>query len=475
MGVAVARSISYGAAYTEYMAMKAKAVFLGAINFDGDYKHVFDNSELDGAWLELRDSCPKYNKSGKRITRNVIKLELSPSVDESKDWRYEDYRKWALKIIKSMDAQTIPYKKRKRDRRTKQWVKDKDGKDKWFSGEVPRTNFLNSKILMVLHKDSKSGIWHVHAVMSRADINGNINDDAEIAKRAARAAEMVNKENKVVSAEKISEEHKAEIKDVVYEVLRSMEIFSWSEFKKAIEAKTFTDYRGRMQHYEVAFRHDSNDNVVGYSIKRGNSKYNASEIGAQLTAKKIMDEWRKVGRIDYIQKPNHKASSYTPSATTVKQSIATRQSTGIANNTLSLTEKREPTKGQLERKSAIDKALVVLRNFAQSHFNVLDDDERENMMPGIIANAIDNGFDTSIREGLSDSVINLLEGIDESAKVLCEALRAVTLFFLPADAPSIGSGGGSSNNDLPKKKDDEWEWWKKNSFGKKRSMHRKGR
>ena len=45
--IAVARNISYGAAYTEYAAKKDRAVFVGSQNMVGDFGLVFDNRQLD--------------------------------------------------------------------------------------------------------------------------------------------------------------------------------------------------------------------------------------------------------------------------------------------------------------------------------------------------------------------------------------------------------------------------------------------
>ena len=75
-------------------------------------------------------------------------------------------------------------------------------------------------------------------------------------------------------SKEICEEHKAEIKNALYDILRNMNRFDWNVFLQKIKE------RG----YSAELKKDSNGEVVGYRIKRGNSKYNASEIGRQLTA-----------------------------------------------------------------------------------------------------------------------------------------------------------------------------------------------
>ena len=94
-----------------------------------------------------------------------------------------------------------------------------------------------------------------------------------------------------------------------------MNRFDWNVFLQKIKE------RG----YSAELKKDSNNEVVGYRIKRGNSKYNASEIGRQLTASRIEATWRQLhkdmeaetakrkadeqkARIENIESPNTKAS-----------------------------------------------------------------------------------------------------------------------------------------------------------------------
>ena len=177
-----------------------------------------------------------------------------------------------------MDGMEIPYnykvKVKQKDANGKV-IRDADGKpvtkDEIRQGKVPKTNLRNSKWFCMLHRDSKSGIWHFHFVISWFTKDGlDQNDPRLIAKRAARAAELVNQQRGWKPAERISTSHSAEIKDTVYDVLRKMDKFSWDDFKRDMEARTFTDYKGKQQNYELMFRNDSKGNVVGYSVWRGN-------------------------------------------------------------------------------------------------------------------------------------------------------------------------------------------------------------
>lgn len=89
--IAVARNISYGAAYTEYAAKKDKAVFIGSENMVGDFGLVFDKNQLDDIWFEFKEAGRDYNRRGKEVTRNLFVIEYSPTLDESKNWSKQDW------------------------------------------------------------------------------------------------------------------------------------------------------------------------------------------------------------------------------------------------------------------------------------------------------------------------------------------------------------------------------------------------
>ena len=93
----------------------------------------------------------------------------------------------------------------------------------------------------------------------------------------------------------IPEDIETEIKDNVYQVLRSMDgdRFSWDDFKTSLENRSYLAEDNTWQNYEVDMRSDSKGDIVGWSVIRDGKKYNASQIGAKLTAKKIQKEWEK--------------------------------------------------------------------------------------------------------------------------------------------------------------------------------------
>ena len=308
------RQISHGAAYSDYSAMKEKAIYIGGEHLDGNTFVNRSTPDLEEIWLEFEREGSMYSKGGKDIKNTIIALEGSPTPKELKslginsteetlsDEQKERLLELARQTLDTMDDMEISYNykvKVKQKDANGNIIRDANGKpvtkDEIRQGKVPKTNLRNSKWFCMLHRDSKSGIWHFHFVISRFTKDGlDQNDPRLIAKRAARAAELVNQQRGWKSAERISTSHSAEIKDTVYDVLRKMDKFSWDDFKRDMEARTFTDYKGKQQNYELMFRNDSKGNVVGYSVWRGNSNYNASKIGKQLTASRLYKTWQAI-------------------------------------------------------------------------------------------------------------------------------------------------------------------------------------
>ena len=128
------------------------------------------------------------------MTRNLIAMEVSPAKEESKGWALEQWNWFAHRFIEEMD---------------KIEFKNKEGKV-----SSKRMDLANSKWIAMLHHDAKSGIPHLHFMVSRFTVDGRINDTNLIGEKAVMAANSINKSMGWKQSRKISEEHKAEIKGI---------------------------------------------------------------------------------------------------------------------------------------------------------------------------------------------------------------------------------------------------------------------
>lgn len=286
MGVAVTRSISHGKAYSEYSQKKDEngvitATFIGAKNMVGNTDLIFDNTQLDDMWLELKEAGRDYVRKGKDVTRDIIAIEWSPTCNESEGWTNNDWFKHAEELISEIDK--VQLKKGKRDPKTKEWITDKDGKKKMFS--VPKTDLTNSKWLAYMHTDAKSGIPHLHIMISRYCADGKtLNCDTDIAKKGAQASEALNEKYGWTKAMDIRQQHIEEINGVINAIMDDMngDRIDFAEFEKRVKAATFIDYKGREQYYDFQYHKDDEGSIDGYSIKRGNSKFTADQLGQKI-------------------------------------------------------------------------------------------------------------------------------------------------------------------------------------------------
>ena len=290
--IAVARNISYGAAYTEYAARKDRAVFVGSQNMVADFGLVFDNRQLDDVWMEFKEAGADYVRKGKEVTRDLFVIESSPSAQESANWSKQDWLDHAKELLEEIDK--VSLKVPRKDKKTNKWILDENGKKKLFP--VPKTKLCNSKWMAMLHKDSQSGILHLHIMASRFTTDGKLSNNFDIAKRAAQAAEVINQRHGWEQAMSIRQQHIDEINNVINGILADMngDEISWKDFEAKINTATYTDYKGKEQHYKIRLHPDDEGNV-GYSIYRGKSKFTASDLGQRMThisldAKKVLKD-----------------------------------------------------------------------------------------------------------------------------------------------------------------------------------------
>lgn len=267
--IAKARAISHGANSMRYVVNKDKADIIKL--------HLLpDNVAAESLWSRMLLHQAKFmGKRPKAIKNNMIRIEVSPTAEETKGWTNADWGKLADDFILEFDSIDLSEKTKR--------VKDK------------HTNLRNSQYVVSLHRDSKSGILHLHIDANRIDNDGNINNDHNIHIRAMAAANNIAKRKGWVQASDISKQNKQEITNACINVLRSMDRFDWNDYVERLKQKG----------YDVMLQKDSQDVVRGYSIKRGNSTYKSSSLGKgrNLMPSKIEATWKELHK-EVLQKEN---------------------------------------------------------------------------------------------------------------------------------------------------------------------------
>ncbi|MDM8209131.1 relaxase/mobilization nuclease domain-containing protein [Bacteroides gallinaceum] len=402
--IAKASTISHGANAIRYSVNKEKADIVKA-NFLPD---DISPEAMYGRMMLVQKKFAENINKGRPLARNVIRIEISPSEEESRNWTMDDWVRLSNEFIRVFDSI------------------DLSGKTKRISSK--QTNLKGSQYIVALHRDSKSGILHLHIDANRVDMDGKINDSHKIGKRAVMAANIINERRGWVQSEEIGIRHRQEISDSCMEILRTMDEFSWQRYEMELVK------RG----YKVHLQEKDGGGIYGYSIKRGNSIYKSSVlgIGRNLTPSKIEATWAKL----------HPQERKSDPAKPVPQQIRTADTTPVI---------QPPTASQPVMK----------------HYDIATDEYHSFHV------AIPESADNIIRQDCSLEEAHPLAKIEE---IQHTALLLFAGYIDAATSMAASSGGGGSDTSSwgRDKDEDELEWARRcarmaNSMCKrKKGLHR---
>ncbi len=363
--------------------------------------HVKDNLlpsglEAAGIWDSMRLTLAKF----KQVKNSVIRIEVSPAPEHTKDFGIDDWQKLWDDFIDEFDNIELL---------------DKNGRT--YS---PKTNLKGSKGLVWLHEESKSGIPHLHGAFCRIDENGRTNNDHDIHVRAQRAAERVALKRGWVTAAEVRGTNIGQVNRDCMEALQSMDNWSWDEYESLLRSKG----------YEIWKLEDGKNVLRGYVLKKGNARYKASELGRgrNLMASKLESTWRKL----------HTASQ--PARQTPPATVVTRPAPVLVKGTKATTPR--PARAQ-ETTPVTD--YTFYRSGTTSYTIGMDSDSRRYFIPEKVMEVFDDEFDyreVANHKDLTDFAVALFIGM------------------MSAQAAPSGGGGGDSNG-LPwgrDKDEDELEW-----------------
>ena len=280
--IAKAATISHGSNAIRYSVNKDRAdiVKTNLLPDDISPEAMFKRMML------VQKMFTNERKRGRPFTDNVIRIEISPSAEESKGWTMDDWARLADEFIQAFDSIDLS-KKTKR-------------------ASSKQTNLIGSQYVVALHRDAKSGILHLHIDANRADMEGRINDSHKIGERAVMAANIIYERLRSKQSEEIGIRHRQEFSVCCMEILRKMDKFSWKQYEAELTK------RG----YKVHLQEKESGGVYGYSIKRGNSIYKSSVlgIGRSLTPSKIEATWAKLHPQERKSEPTKPISQQTRTA-----------------------------------------------------------------------------------------------------------------------------------------------------------------
>ncbi len=259
--IAKGSAISHGATAINYNTKKDQSRLVCVHGLDY-------TTETDDLWSQMvrhQMLMSGIKPKTKPVVKTALRFELSPENEYTGKWTLDDWKRLAEEFLKEMDS----FNPKKINP----------------SSQARPTNLCNSQYVVSLHSDSRSGIRHLHILVNRIDNEGNTNDAHKIGERAVHAANIISQRHGWVTAQERREENIANITNACYDVLRAMDNFSWGRYKAKLKE------RG----YIVQLRTDSSGLVRGYSIRKGNSVYKASELkGRDLLASRIISTWQEL-------------------------------------------------------------------------------------------------------------------------------------------------------------------------------------
>ena len=289
--IAKAKSISHGSAMTNYATKHNRADMVLTRNLG-------DGLTPLAMWGAMETIHQKYEPKFRRkpVTKPTLRMEVSPSLEETTGWTLKDWYDYAIRFLDE-------FKKKVQAKEVK-----KRGKGKF--------NLDRAQIFACLHFDAKSGIPHLHILINRIDLDGNLMNDSFIGDSAVKAAHAINVERGWELPEEIHKAHEKEITEACYNNLRGMPNYDWSSYKHCIESHG----------YKVHEQRDKQGILHGYTILRGNSRFKSSTLGKgrNLTVPKLEATWKKLHPVaPSIYKPSSiVGNSQTTEHNSARQSVA---------------------------------------------------------------------------------------------------------------------------------------------------------
>ena len=387
--IAKAKPISHGSAMTNYATKHNRADIVLTRNLDEGLTPL-------AMWGAMETIHQKYEPKFRRkpVTKPTLRMEVSPSLEETKGWTLNDWHDYALRFLEDF----------------KKEVQTKDGKKKG----TDKFNLDSAQIFACLHFDAKSGIPHLHILINRIDLDGNLMNDSFVGESAVKAAHAINVERGWELPEDIHDAHQKEITEACYDILRGMSRYDWDSYKHGLES------RG----YKVHEQRDKQGVLHGYTVLRGNSRFKSSKLGKgrDLTASKLEATWKKL----------------RPVAPTV-----VKPSTTLGN---SQTAARKPlTERYMERLNAVQSKTEVPSVFRK--ILSVDGKNYSIAMPVEAYKAMEENITAPDESVPVENVLNV------SMLLFMNYVDAATTV-----AESSGGGGGTSSDWGKDKDEDEREW-----------------
>ena len=136
--IAKARSILHGSISIDYITRMGKAEIV-------KLNHLPKDVEVEAWWALMQAHQMKFRHKRsphRQLKNSLIRIEISPAREETEDFTLADWEALADDFIKAFDEIDLSKIAGRKS--------------------ASRTNIANSQYVISLHRDSKSGIVHMH-------------------------------------------------------------------------------------------------------------------------------------------------------------------------------------------------------------------------------------------------------------------------------------------------------------------------
>lgn len=269
--IILVKASSYGGNAIRYAMEKERAEVITR-------NHLPEGLSATAIWSRMKLHCLQHRSEhthGRPMQHFMVTFVISPSPDECRGWSSRDFAALAKEVIHEIDAVDISRLPGCR--------------------KCKSTNFENSMNVSALHRDSRSGILHLHLDVCRLDMDGRTNDLHQIHVRCMKAAEIINRRHGWEQPEQIRENRRQQISDDCLIILRRMLRFNADEYFDELRKKG----------YDVRLRRDSNGRLCGYTVGMGATVIKASDLGRgrNLMASRLEKTWEGMHKTADVKKP----------------------------------------------------------------------------------------------------------------------------------------------------------------------------
>lgn len=423
--IAKGKSISHGAAMTEYAKNRDKAEFLTSKFMNLEFEETFGIMP-ENVWDAFKIHAMRHSP----VDNSLMRFELAPAKEECKGWTHDDWKAFLDEFIAVMDSI-------KR-------VRYRDTKGKWKEVDVKPTNLSRSQAIAYLHLNTDDN--HLHFLANRIDEDGNVNDDTFLLNRAFMAAQIINQRRGWKNTLDRSEDIKKEVRSTMFDVLKRLPEFSWDAYKEALQKEGL-----------VLKTKDVDGEVVNYKVhyEGRKSEYNASDIDRSLTAAHIEDTYERVRR-EWVKEENR---LYMEEYLRQHPEVEVAEPVGLSYEDKRIFLPDPP----MTFESSDDRRYES--NNIHHHFK-FGFHECSLDLKRIIETLLRSEIKRAITEEKRDADSDYLELLNKNLNLDSTFKVAAMLFVGYVDAAtsmseSIGGGGSSCTSGWGKKDDDDEEWARK--------------